>query len=104
MLRALGYLSWVAHLAIFVFFLRAARATSMADREILGPVILACLPFIAIATLVMIVHLNLTSDLCSSDLRAWRTRLWFMGTLAAAWYLTSSDRHIGAGHESSGNV
>jgi hypothetical protein len=103
-LRGLGYLSWAAHFAIFAFFLRAARATGMADREMLGPIILASFPFIAIATLVMIVHIHMTSDLSPADLRAWRKRLWFMGTLTAAWYLSCKDRRIGAERESRRHV
>jgi hypothetical protein len=103
-LRAIGYSSWAAHLAFFVFFLRAATATSMAERETLGPVILACLPVIAIATLVMIVHSHVASGLSPSDLNVWRNRFWFMGTLAAAWYLSCSGRRLSAPAESSGQV
>ncbi|HSF15219.1 MAG TPA: hypothetical protein VLK65_06670 [Vicinamibacteria bacterium] len=94
-LRGLGYLSWAAHFSFLAALIRAAVATSSAERQGLQVFFLASFVFIAIGILVMIVHLNVTSSLRPQDLQTWRKRLWLMGTIAGAWYLSKRDRRVG---------
>ena len=87
----LGWVTAIGTLGLVAVWAAMLLGFSMDDEAPLW-VFLACFSLLALGTLAMIVHLNVTKELTEEDKRSWRSLLSFGGPIAASLYFFRRGR------------